>query len=109
MLVLHERDERTYDYGESGQLNGGKLIDQRLPAARGHYDKRIFAGEYSSERLPLARPEIAMAKALGEQLTGCVFGYQFRHPADTGTKYSGSQTFPYVRLGAPLTSARRAT
>ena len=54
-----------------GQQDGGELIDQRLAAAGRHYDQRILAGENGVDRLPLAGPEILMAKALGEQLTGC--------------------------------------
>ena len=79
MLILHEGDKWAHDDGETGQQNGGKLIDERLPAAGGHHHQSVFAGENSSERLPLARPEIAMAKALGEQLAGCLFRYSFGH------------------------------
>ena len=94
MLVLHQGDEWTHDYGEAGHHNGRKLIDQRLSAARGHYDKRVFSGENSSERLPLAGPEIAMAKALGEQLTGCLFGYQSGHTAGYRHKVFRQSEFP---------------
>ena len=79
VLILHEGDEWAHDDGETGQQDRGKLIDERLPAARGHYHQSIFSGENSSKRLPLARPEIAMAKALREQLTGCLFRYSFGH------------------------------
>jgi len=81
VLVFHQGDERTHHDRKARQENSRKLIDERLSAPRRHYDQRVLAGQHGVERVPLAAPEILVAKSLGEQLAGCLLRYLLRHPA----------------------------
>ena len=111
VLVLHQRDQGAHDDRKSGKLDGGKLVDQRFPAAGGHYDKRVFPRENCVYRLPLAPTEITMAKALREQLTGCFLRYSFRHSVGYRHKLFRHAAFPeyppcigtYVRSATDVT------
>lgn len=70
VLVLHQGDERAHHNCQPWQKERGQLINHRLAAARRHDYKCIFAGEDRIERFPLPGPEIGVAKAFPEQLSG---------------------------------------
>ena len=54
LLVLHEGDQRAHDDSEPREHQGGKLINERLPAASRHDDERVAAREQRLDRLPLS-------------------------------------------------------
>ena len=56
-LVLHQGDERRDDYREVIRDEGGQLVAERLPEARGHDDESVAPGQRSFARLTLAWPE----------------------------------------------------
>src|SRR4051812_11021626 len=94
VLVLHQGDERTYDYGKSWKQHRRQLVDERLATARRHHDKCVLPRENGGSRFPLARAKIAMAKPLVKQQQGCFLRYTFWHHPATGTNYSRSRTAP---------------
>ena len=65
-LVVHERDQRAYDYGQTVVGEGGQLIAQRLTLASGHqYEGRTAAAEVADDLL-LAATERRKAESVGE-------------------------------------------
>src|SRR3954467_5753709 len=85
LLVLHQRDERADDDGESGEQQRWELVDERLAAAGRHDDERIFSGENSSDRFPLAILEFSMAEALSEYAESAALRSLLRHGTRKGT------------------------
>src|SRR3954462_12721082 len=70
VLVLHQGDQWAHYNGESGEKERRQLINHRLAAAGRHDYQCIFAGKHRIQRFPLSRPEIGVAKAFLEQLSG---------------------------------------
>src|ERR1700680_1043912 len=81
VLVLHQGDERTDDDRETGQQQRRELVNDGFPAPGRHHYQRVFARENGIERLPLARSEILMPKAVMEELASRLLCYSFRHSA----------------------------
>ncbi len=66
LLVLHERDEWAHDDGEPGKHQRGKLVDERLPAPRGHDDEGVAPVEERVDGFPLPGLKGSMAEALAQ-------------------------------------------
>ncbi len=60
-LVLHERDQRRDDDGETATVRGGGLVAERLAAARGQHDERVTILQHAADGLFLQREKAIVA------------------------------------------------
>ncbi len=79
VLVFHQGDERADDDRKTGQQQRGQLVDQGFPAAGRHHHQGVLSRENGIERLPLARSEILMPKAILQELASRLPRYLYRH------------------------------
>ncbi len=104
-LVGHQRDQRADDDHQRALRGlspggGGKLVAERLAAARRHHDQRVAAVERRLDRLALPRPEAGQPEP-GEQRLGLrprrggALCGRCAHPPD-GTRDPGRQP-PAIR------------
>ena len=76
-LVLHQRDERRDDQGDTLQRQGGKLVAERLAAAGREDGQRRLPGQQRLDHRPLAGAELREAKRGVEQISR---GHRWRSP-----------------------------
>ena len=67
-LVLHQRDQGRDDDGEAPEVRGGRLVAERLAAARGQHDHAVAPVEDRAHRLFLQRQEPPVAPDPPERL-----------------------------------------
>ena len=66
-LVLHQRNQRRNDEGQSGESQGGKLKAQRLAAAGGHDGDNVLSTKNEIDNFALCGPEIVKSKPIPEK------------------------------------------
>ena len=69
-LILHERNQRRYDYRQPVKEQRRQLKTEALAAARGHDHQRVALGHYILDDLLLMGAEFIIAKNRFEQLLG---------------------------------------
>ncbi len=67
-LVLHERDERRDDDGETAEVHGRRLVAERFAAARGEHHEAVAALEHRVHRVFLQRTEATVAPHAPQRL-----------------------------------------
>ena len=82
-LVLHQRNERAYNYRKARCCQRGELINERFAAASRHNDKSVSSFEKSRDWCPLSLSEITMAKALTQEGASVRLVYLDCHGAKT--------------------------
>jgi hypothetical protein len=70
-LIAHQRDQRRDHHGKAVAQQRGKLITQRLPAARGHDRQHVAAAEQRLDDFALAGPKRLEPERSAEGLLGC--------------------------------------
>ena len=60
-LILHQRDQRRDDDGETTEVDRRRLIAERLAAARGEYDETVASVEHGAHGVILQRTKAVEA------------------------------------------------
>lgn len=66
-LVFHQRDERADHHCHAFECDGGDLVTNALPTARGHQHERVFFVKNGLDDVGLQGPELVVAKVFFER------------------------------------------